>query len=162
MKILEVLMNLKYEERRGWKRILPGLTVESVASHSFSTAFIAMLLAMKKKANVEKVVCMALLHDIAEGVIGDITPEMTDFIEKEETESKVMEYILRDLPDDIRDKLLALWREYIEGRSEEAKIVAEADKIDMHLQAKRYEKIADTSEFQNYHLYRKFLEEMEG
>ena len=162
MKILDVLMNLKYEERRGWKRVLPGLAVETVASHSFSTAFIAMLLAMKRKANVEKAVCMALLHDIAEGLIGDITPEMTNFIDKEDAESKAMEYVLHDLPEDIRDKLLALWREYVEGDSQEAKIVAEADKIDMHIQAKRYENLADTSEFQNYYLYRKFLEEIKG
>ena len=67
---LAELMRLKSTPRIGW--LLRGVRdVESVAAHSFGVAVIAMLLADRARArgvevNVERLLRMALLHDLTE------------------------------------------------------------------------------------------------
>ncbi|KAA0001413.1 MAG: HD domain-containing protein [Thermoplasmata archaeon] len=64
---------LKGIKRKGWLRI--GIEkVESVACHSYRVAFLAMLIGDALNLNVEKMLKMALLHDLAEATTGDITP----------------------------------------------------------------------------------------
>jgi len=70
---------------------------------------------------------------LAEAIIGDITPYEMEREEKERMEEKVMKELL-----DGFDEYYRLWREYMEGKSEEAKIVQEIDKLEMILQAHEY------------------------
>ena len=76
---------LKNLKRTGW--VMRGIKdCESVAEHSFRTAFMRMLLAERFGVGREKTVCMELVHDLAESVVGDITPH--DGISVEEKSAK--------------------------------------------------------------------------
>src|SRR5215510_1463116 len=76
IRFLAELMRLKSVPRIGW--LLRGVRdVESVAAHSFGVAVIAMLLADRARArgvevNVERLLRMALLHDMTETRTGDL------------------------------------------------------------------------------------------
>jgi len=132
VRLLQHAGKLKKIERKGWKRA--GVEKpESVACHSYRVAFLAMLAGDILGMNTEKMIKMALLHDLAEAIIGDITPYEMEREEKERMEEKVMKELL-----DGFDEYYRLWREYMEGKSEEAKIVQEIDKLEMILQAHEY------------------------
>lgn len=88
---------------------------------------------------------MALVHDLAESVVGDIAPSCGVAVEeKHARERRTMEY-LQDVVARAggpgRDMLL-LWEEYNAGLSPEAKLVKDLDRIDMALQAFEYEQVA--------------------
>jgi len=128
-------MMLKERERRGWKRA--GIKhPESVAEHTFMLAFLAMLLGDKLGMNTEKMIKMALLHDMAEAIMGDITPHEMKRDEKLRRENDIMEEMLKNF-----DEYRKIWREFSEGKSEEAKMVREMDVMEMVLQAENYSKI---------------------
>ena len=132
---------LKRVERAGWLRV--GIEQpESVAAHSWGMALLA-LATCPPTLDRERVVALCLLHDIAEAVVGDITPH--DGISREEKrarESQAAAEILGDHPG-----LLALWQEYESQSSEEARFARSLDKLDMGVQASVYRSAADTSEF---------------
>jgi len=69
------ILELKNIPRQGWKDKLDMDDVESVADHSYSTAIMSMVLSDLEGLDTEKIIRMALLHDLAESVIGDITPD---------------------------------------------------------------------------------------
>lgn len=61
-------------KRKGWLRYLPASECESVGDHSAKIAFIS--LALRNIEDVDHLKClqMALIHDVAEGIVGDFTP----------------------------------------------------------------------------------------
>lgn len=61
-------------KRTGWLRYLPASECESVGDHSAKIAFIS--LALRGIEGVDHLKClqMALIHDVAEGIVGDFTP----------------------------------------------------------------------------------------
>jgi len=66
---------LKKMPRRGW--VIRGVkNPESIAEHSFRATIMAWILAgyKNKKINMEKLLKMALVHDLCEIYAGDITP----------------------------------------------------------------------------------------
>jgi putative hydrolase of HD superfamily len=141
--LLEFLKNvgkLKSIPRTGW--VESGIQEpESVADHSFRTAVLAMLLADLQGLDSGKAAKMALLHDLAEALTGDLTPENKSqmgvaFLTEEE---EAMEQLLSNLPRVVAESYKALWGELRRGSSPEAKVVALADKAEMLLQASEYE-----------------------
>ncbi len=76
---------------------------------------------------------MALLHDLAEAMIGDITPHDMEREEKMEREEAIMKKLLQDFEEYYR-----IWREFVEGKSKEAEIMQQIDKLEMILQAHEY------------------------
>lgn len=140
------LARLKAVPRTGW--LLRGVRdVESVADHSFGVAWIAMLLAdlavgRGLELNVEKVVRMALLHDLTEARTGDLPATIKRYFDKttlQEADHRIANEMLDGLGR-IGEEYLLLWREYEERSSLEARIVKAADKLDLLLQAREYEK----------------------
>jgi putative hydrolase of HD superfamily len=88
---------------------------------------------------------IAVLHDLAEVRVGDITPhDNVSKKDKTERESAALKNMLQSRPD-----LYKLWEEYEEQSTEEAKFVHDLDRLDMALQAIHYRRIqgADTEEF---------------
>ena len=77
---------------------------------------------------------MALLHDIAECITGDITPHDMDRERKIEKERNAMKKLAKE----IGMEYYKIWEEFIEGESKEAKILQEIDKVEMIMQAKEY------------------------
>ena len=140
--LLQEAMALKALPRAGWKRVgVPS--PESVAAHSWGVALTA---AIRCPAHLdrEKVLLMALIHDLAEVRIGDITPH--DGIvrqEKKRRETEAARALFGEHP-----ALLALWLEADEQTSEEARFVKQCDLTDMGLQAQVYAAAGhETSEF---------------
>jgi len=73
LKFLINVGELKDRKRRGWlANKVPNC--ETTASHIFRMSLMAWVLAKKKKLNIEKVVKMALIHDICEVFATDETP----------------------------------------------------------------------------------------
>lgn len=140
------LARLKAVPRTGW--LLRGVRdVESVADHSFGVAWIAMLLADLAQArglepNVEKVLRMALLHDLTEARTGDLPATIKRYFDKgalHQADERIADEMLSGL-EGIGKEYFLLWREYEERTSLESRIVKAADKLDLLLQAREYEK----------------------
>ena len=68
------VLELKNVPRQGWKEKLEMKYPESVADHSYSVTIMSMIISDLEGLNTEKIIRMALLHDLAESVIGDIIP----------------------------------------------------------------------------------------
>jgi putative hydrolase of HD superfamily len=92
--------------------------------------------------NSSKMIHMAMVHDVAEAIVGDITP--SDGISKKEKqvlERKAMQSFV-DLLGSSKEVLYiqSLWEEYEMGESREALLVKDLDKFEMIVQAFEYEK----------------------
>jgi putative hydrolase of HD superfamily len=129
--LLEEAIRLKEIVRAGWVRAGIG-TPESVADHSWGMALLAIVLC-PDDLDRERVLALAIVHDLAEVRAGDITPDEMPREVKRERERVAAAGLLREHP-----KLWALWEDYEQARSPEAKFVHELDKLDMGLQALRY------------------------
>jgi len=132
---------LKRLPRTGW--VESGVhDPESVADHSFRVALIALILADARGLNSLRVVRMALLHDLAEAETGDLTPTQkeADPEAARRTEEAAMERLLGELPEVIREEYRGAWREFSESATDEARLVRDADKLDMVMQASEYQK----------------------
>ena len=132
--------NLKNISRQGWIDKLSLTNPESVADHTFSMAIIGMVLSDSKNYDTEKILKMILLHDLAESITGDITPEKKPKNDKVILENKIMKNILANLPKILQIQYLKIWEEYQENKSSDAKFVHQIDKFEMALQAKIYQK----------------------
>lgn len=143
---LAELMRLKAVPRMGW--LLRGVRdVESVAAHSFGLAFIAMLLADRAQArgmqvDVERILRMALLHDLTEARTGDLPATVKRYFD-DATLHAADEQAATEMLSTLGvmgENYLALWREYEQRITLEARIVKAADKLDLLWQAREYEK----------------------
>lgn len=136
----KIAANLKNIRRQGWVEKLKINNPESVADHTFSTAIISMVHSDLQNLDTAKVLKMSLLHDLAESIVGDITPNMSNYENKTALETKTFKKILKNIPNDLEKEYFQIWIEYVENKSREAQLVHEADKLEMVLQAKLYEK----------------------
>jgi len=138
--LLEFLRNagdLKRIPRTGW--VQAGIKEpESVADHSFRTTLLAMVLSDQMGLDTEKVVRMALIHDLAESKTGDLTPRQKPD-DHSENESNAMAEMLSLLPRGIGARYMGLWEEYEAQKTPEARLVHNADRIEMLVQALEYE-----------------------
>ena len=138
-KFFQKVLELKNVPRQGWKEKLGINDPESVAEHSYSTTVISMILSDLEGLNSEKIIRMALLHDLAESVIGDITPDHITKNEKIRKENLAMKQILKKLPSKIAEPYFEIWNEYQKNTSQEANLIHDIDKLEMALQAKFYQ-----------------------
>jgi putative hydrolases of HD superfamily len=136
-KFLGITGILKRIPRSGWVEV--GVDqAESVADHSFRTAFLCMIYADIEALDPLKLLRMALIHDLPEAIIGDLMPSQKTAHTKEE-EKNAIHKILGHLPKTLMESYLEVWNEYEEGKTREAKAVRQLEKIEMALQAKEYE-----------------------
>ncbi len=131
---------LKRLPRTGW--VESGVPdPESVADHSFRVALIALVLADENGLDSLRAVRMALLHDLAEAETGDLTPSQKEADPEgfRRAEDAAMDKLLEKLPEAIRGTYRAAWREYSEASTDEARLVRDADKLEMVMQASEYQ-----------------------
>lgn len=142
--VLQTLLHgnqLKRTARTGWvQRGIPQ--PESVAAHSFGVTYTALILAQQLAESIDggKLLAMAAIHDLPEGLTTDIPTPAWRFLPsgiKTEVERGAMAEMLSDSP--FSAALMPLWEEYQAGETLEAKLVHDADKLDMVLQAYLYE-----------------------
>ncbi len=148
LKLFHNIGKLKTTVRAGWLRCgVPD--PESVAEHAFRAAFMAMIYGEILKLDTCKLLKMALLHDLAEAKIGDITPhDGLTIEEKRSLEEAAVKELLNKIPNGA--EYIALWLEYDQQKSTEAKVLKNLDKLEMALQACEYQQTfpeKDLSEF---------------
>lgn len=140
IEFLDYISKLKLTVRTGWK-MLEIEEGETIGSHSFGVAFLAWVLAKKRKLDVDKTIKMALIHDIIEGITGDIAYVEDRYKIKHVLEKKAIPKLRKILPKELRNDIETLIEELIEEKTEEAKTVKEADRLDTTFQAHIYKKI---------------------
>ncbi len=144
---LQALSDLKSIPRSGWLNHRISLQdVESVADHSFSTSVLSMVLAnfelkMGRRVNIERVLKMALLHDLAEVLTFDISKSYLEYMGtrghklKNEIEKGACTHLSKAMgPFGLSEDYAAVCDEYFKDRTIEAQIVHAADRLDILLQ----------------------------
>lgn len=141
MTFLHTIEYLKLEKRTGWHREgIPFEKSESIADHMYRMAIMACLV-QDESINKFKAVKMALVHDMAEALVGDITPSCgVSEDEKNRRETEAMQYI-RDILGDNPFGLEAqeLWLEYAADTTKESQFVKDIDKTELYVQVVEYE-----------------------
>jgi putative hydrolase of HD superfamily len=123
---------LKRTPRTGYQFL--GRGHENVAEHSFGVTAIAYVLGRKRGGvNLERLLLLALFHDLAEARTGDLNYVNKRYVTAHENEA--FEDAVRDLP--FSDELNSVKDEWRSGQSPEAKLAADADQLDMILELRR-------------------------
>jgi putative hydrolase of HD superfamily len=133
-----LVSELKKIPRKGWISKVGIEHPESVADHSYGTAIMAMVLSDSQKLDTEKILKMALLHDLAESITGDFMPEEISKENKTIAEDDSMKEILSKLPNDLAKQYENIWQEYTHAITKESILVHEIDKLEMAIQAAKY------------------------
>ena len=135
---LKISSGLKTVPRQGWVDKLGCKSPETVAEHVYLMAVTGMVLSDYEGRNTEKILKMILLHDLAESMVGDMTPDRMPRESKAELENGAMKKILGCLPDSLSKEYMSLWNEFQQNSSDESRFVHHVDKLEMALQARIY------------------------
>ncbi|KAI6686244.1 hypothetical protein NL676_032157 [Syzygium grande] len=137
---LTLCHRLKTTKRKGW--INQGIDgPESIADHMYRMALMALIADDLPGLDRERCIKIAIVHDIAEAIVGDITP--ADGVPKEEKsrrEQAALDEMCQVLGGGMRaEEIKELWAEYENNSSLEANLVKDFDKVELILQALEYE-----------------------
>jgi putative hydrolase of HD superfamily len=169
-----VLERLKTGKREGWRRfgvnrygpvqaqalcaptregtILTWAFVrgESIADHMYRMSLMTLLCppALAAKIDITKCMKMCLIHDMAEAIVGDITP--VDGVakpEKSRREAETMDYITKNLLGGVHGgiagkEIREIWQEYEDSKTLDSHFVHDIDKMELLCQMIEYEKRA--------------------
>lgn len=149
MRRLQAAAVLKRLPRSGW--LMMGVVqAESVAEHSFATATLALALTdavnhdpvgqgLERTLDAGLVAQIALVHDLAESAVTDLPHKATRYLGKE-VKYRAEERALQDLVGGLgSERLLTMWHAYANADGPEARLVRDADKLEMVHQALVYE-----------------------
>ena len=144
------IAHLKQLYRQGWlKRGISTDVCETVAEHTFGNAVLCLLLLPQHpELDASRVLRMAVVHDLAEAYVGDLTPhDNVAKHEKSRRETEAIEKILGKLPQG--GSLLDDWHEYEAQETPEARFVKQIDRLELALQASVYahQGLIDPTEF---------------
>ena len=103
------------------------------AEHTLRVIWIALTLTKYEKiSSHEKILKMALVHDLSESRCGDV-----DYVSRQYTGRGENMAIEDTMKETIHDKeMVDIWKEYEKRESIEAKIVKDADNLDVELELK--------------------------
>jgi putative hydrolase of HD superfamily len=128
---------LKYVRRSGWWMI--GIKHgESVADHSFRTAWLGYLLAKMEGEDPYPVVMMCLLNDLHEARINDLHKVGHRYIDFPTAERKASKEQLSKLPYPIQKELDSWVKEFHSQRTRASQIARDADLLECMIQGKEY------------------------
>ncbi len=146
---LTMARGLKTTPRTGWIRQKAGPRIESVADHSWRISLMAMVASSSSQDyDSNQCIKIALVHDLAEATVGDITPHCgVSDASKHEMELQAITGMTGGLGSNAcGEEILELWKEYEAGETPEAKLVKDMDKLEMILQALEYEQDGENEE----------------
>jgi len=155
--------SLKRKPRRGWL-VHQIKNSETTAEHIFRTAIIAWVLGKKKRLNLERVIKIALAHDLCEVYSPDITPydpllpkdkkkikevlkkwpkftnnlKIRKYNNKYKSESRALEKLTLKLSPDLKAEIKNLWLDFEKGLTKEGRFVKQVDKVENFLQGMEY------------------------
>ena len=137
-KFLYEMGQLKRVKRSGWW-IAGVKDPESVAEHSFRTAVVAYILAQLEGADLEKVVSMALFHDMSEARTNDAHRIVRRYVDWEGVDKKAVEDQSKRLPEKMGERITSIISEFEQAVSLEARVVRDADLLECLVQAREYQ-----------------------
>lgn len=120
---------------RGWKQHL-AIPCASVLEHTMRLVWIALIIARREKAVVDenKIIKMALAHDLAEARVSDLSYVQKVYVTANEVEA------VKDLfGGTILEDYEEIVREFETRSSLEARIVKDADNLDLDIELKEIE-----------------------
>ena len=160
--LIRLLMGLKRLKRTGWldRGASPG-QVESVADHSYLTALIAWLSALDRPdLDAGKVLRLAMVHDIAEAIVGDWPPYAGEEVPaqsdlaalqaffsvqhvrtphqqaaKQAAEAVAVDRIVQLMPDAAGAEFRDLLQEYEARETAESRFVKDVDTLEAYLES---------------------------
>lgn len=106
--------------------------LENSAEHSWHLAFYVLILAEYANAKLDmlRVLKMVLLHDIIEIDAGDtFCYDLAAHDDKPEREQRAAQRLFGLLPEDQRAEFMALWEEFEERQTPEAKFAGSVDRL---------------------------------
>ncbi|CDR40067.1 CYFA0S04e02916g1_1 [Cyberlindnera fabianii] len=139
---LQIVSLLKTQKRTGW--VDHDINdCESIADHMYRMGVTAMLI-KDKTVDTSRCVKIAIVHDIAESLVGDITPfDPVTKDEKHRRELATIEYLaelVKKYDQERGEEIMECWLDYEEIRTREARYVKDIDKFEMLVQCFEYEK----------------------
>ncbi len=140
---------LKMLIRSGWKQWnVDADRFESVAEHIYGCQMLAFAVNSEFNLNldIEKVIFMFAFHELGEAIVGDITPN--DAVPKEQKhqmEVEAVKEIAQTL--EMGEKIIEIFKEYLENKTKEAKFTRLIDKVECNMQVKYYEEKGCTDLF---------------
>jgi putative hydrolase of HD superfamily len=153
------IRKLKKTPRRGW--VIRGVkNPESISSHSFRLAIMAWILGKKiRNLNTEKVIKLALVHDLTKIYAIDTTPYDKIIVKKNNFKKRQKGVVYRDykkesvalkrldanLPVCLKKELIVYWNDYQKGLTREGKFIRQISRIENLLQALEYWKRSSDS-----------------
>ena len=173
---------LKRKRRRGWL-IHQIKDPETTAEHIFRLTIISWVLGEKKGLNLERIIKMALVHDLCEVYAPDLTPydpllpknqkeiiktlkcwpkftpplKIEMYKKKYRLENRGLDRLISKLPSGLKSEIKNLWLDYEKGLTKEGRFVKQADKVENLLQGieywKKYGKI-------QHHLWIRWIKEV--
>jgi putative hydrolase of HD superfamily len=99
--------------------------------------------------DTNKCIKMSLIHDLAESLVGDITPaDGVPKTEKNRRETIVIKYLTEELLGTVYDgsvgrEMLAIWQEFEDSKTPESQFTQDVDKLELLLQMMEYERRGD-------------------
>lgn len=114
---------------RSWRQFL-NKDFANLSDHILRVIWIALLIAEEEKADTNKVVKMALVHDITESRTPDVHYLSRMYATRDD--DKAIKDILKNTS--IEQEFLALFEEYEIRETLEAKIVKDADNLDVDME----------------------------
>ena len=126
-------------KRTGWVRCEVS-EPETVAGHMYRMSVMALVASGRAQVDQVRAVKMALVHDLAEALAGDITPHCgVSEGDKHAREMAALESMVQSLNEPSACEIMSLFVEYEANQTAEARFVHDLDKLDMILQADEYE-----------------------
>lgn len=147
LRLRDDILRLKRLRRAGYLHY--GLEDgEHIADHVFGVVFWALLLVDLLRTeghpvSRDKVLLMAVLHELGEARLGDLHYEARDLLghdRVQEAERRAVARVLAPLPESLQEEYRALWEEFETGDSLEARVVRLADRLDLLFQSLHYER----------------------
>ena len=149
--LFHLLETLKLQKRTGWVNHNIA-NPESISDHMYRMGIMSLLLPQttsndKLSINRDRCMKIALVHDLAESIVGDITPfdEKIDKDEKHRRELRTIQYICNDIIKPVNgsaaEDIQECWNEYEFQSTAEGRYVKDIDKYEMLVQCFEYERV---------------------
>jgi putative hydrolases of HD superfamily len=135
LEFIHEIDKLKYIQRK--TRLFNSNRHENDAEHSWHLAMMALVLAEHANANIDllKVLKMVLIHDIVEIDTGDtFLFDVAKNHKNTNEEILAAQRIFGILPADQAEEMVAIWKEFEEGESPEARFAKTLDRLEPVLQ----------------------------
>ena len=127
LNFLNIIEKLKCNTRHSWTS---NGRRESVAEHSWRLAVMALLCKDEyPDINIDKVIKMALIHDLGEAVTGDV-PAFYKTNADELNETNAIQSLLNNLPSEFQNEFSQLFNEMSTLSSPEAKLLKALDNLE--------------------------------